>query len=174
MVLFSCFRLIFPILWSLFMPKLIRYNFFGNISTKYYHRQDRTRTKEKNCLFSVHRNLMQTQVSKILNLIVFSVIFSPCLSGVEASSDQVQLKGGGDFRDCRSTWKPPGSAVQGWRSCKLADQAPQAQTFCVQEPRERALHKSGTAHSRIHRNIQVLLHWWIKVSELDLLRPCLC
>lgn len=34
MVHFSCFRLIFHILWSPFMSKLIIYDFFGTLSTK--------------------------------------------------------------------------------------------------------------------------------------------
>lgn len=185
MIHFSCFRLIFHILGSTFSL-----NRFGTIFF-WYHKYNRLMQMPQNwtrrlsiwgkdkCQNSFSRGESgekcdSSQIWPDNECSIICPSLFPRLSGMEASGDQVQLKGGGDFRGCGSTWKPPGSAVPGWWGCKLANQAPQTQTLRVQGPRERTVDKSGAAHGGIHRNVQVLLHWWLKVSELDLFRPCLC
>lgn len=89
---------------------------------------------------------------------------------MEASSDQVQLQGGGEFWGGGQTWDPSGSEVWGWQACKLANKASQTQTLRVQGQRERPHLEGGPSLCRVHWNIQVFLHCW--ATATDLLSAC--
>ena len=110
--------------------------------------------------------------NKCIHWFIFALLLLLLLSSMEAPSDKVQLQGGGESRGGGDTREPSGSEVWGRRARQLADQAHQTQTLRVQGQQERPYHEGGASHSRIHRNVQVLLYGRVSARWPDLLSAC--